>query len=333
MKTKKVMSRVILSIVLLIALAACNQQTGTSVSDSSNKDEVFTLNLASSIDGGHIQMQGIPIFKEKVESYSDGRLKINYIGGPEAIPGFKQGEAVRSGAIDISWIYGSYYAELVPEVLVANFTELTYEEELKRGSFDYLNELHKDINALILGRTLPFKYKLYLKDEVKSAQDLSGKRIRGTATYVPTLEAFGAEAIAMEAGEIYTSLEKGLINGLAFAELGITSSGLESQIKYEIAPAFNTLDGLVLMNLDKFNRLPKDLQDILKKAAIDTYYETEGATKEFIEKEKEVLKNAGVQVVTLSNAEEFIETAREASWKWLGNKVKDPEKLAEYFRK
>ncbi|MFB4164245.1 TRAP transporter substrate-binding protein DctP [Alteribacillus sp. JSM 102045] len=334
MSVKKVLSLVIYSFTFLLFVTGCGGESASSsgAQDDGNNNEVYTLNLATSLDETQVQMAGVPIFEEKVESYSDGRIEINYIGGPEAISGMKQGEAIRSGAIDISWTYSSYYAELIPEVLVTNFTELSYEEELERGSFEYLNELHADMNALILGRTLPSQYRLYLTEEVESAEDLAGLRIRGTSTYVPTLESFGTEAISLESGEVYTALERGMIDGVAYNEFGITDISAEELLEYQVSPSFNTLDGVILMNLDAFEQLPGDLQDVLYTAAIETYYETEEETNDFIEDEKEVLKEAGVEEIKLTNETEFLETSLEASWEWLSERVEDPETLAEYFR-
>lgn len=68
----------------------------------------------------------------------------------------------------MAWLPTSYYAELVPEALVANFSELTYEEEIERGSIEYLSSLHEQaLNAKLVGRSGMQKYTFYFTGDKK----------------------------------------------------------------------------------------------------------------------------------------------------------------------
>ena len=54
-------------------------------------------------------------FIDKVNAAGEGVVRIEYVGGPEAIPTFDQPEAVRGGVIDMIYGPGSYYPGIVPE--------------------------------------------------------------------------------------------------------------------------------------------------------------------------------------------------------------------------
>ncbi|RKJ70257.1 hypothetical protein D7X33_23140 [Butyricicoccus sp. 1XD8-22] len=80
-------------------------------------------------------MLSFPVFKEIVEKESNGRIEVEYVGGPESIPPFNQAESVQNGTIDMGWVAGSYYPDIVPEVLGISFSELSYEQELEKEAF------------------------------------------------------------------------------------------------------------------------------------------------------------------------------------------------------
>ena len=54
-------------------------------------------------------------FIEKVNADGKGVVKINYIGGPRAMPPFEVGNAVRTRVVDIANVTGAFYTNLMPE--------------------------------------------------------------------------------------------------------------------------------------------------------------------------------------------------------------------------
>lgn len=321
----------LLGFAVIILASACS--SSEDVKSSENEEKVFTIKTASILDETNVLVKPLNIFKDIVEENSGGRIEIEYIGGPESIPAPNQGEAVQNGTLDLSFNFGSYYAEMVPEVLGINYSELTYEEEIEKGTWDYMNEMHENKNMVTLGRIFPAQFGLFTTEKVESTKDLNGLKIRGSTTYVPTLEAFGAEVLNIEGGEIYSALEKGLVDGVAWATFGVTDIGIEEEIEYQILPHFNKLENIWIMNEDVFNELPENLQEILQESAIEAFYESEEVLEEDYDAEQKVLEDAGVEKITLSDEDEFLKTASDASWKWLDSKVDDPEKLENYFRK
>ncbi|WP_158599083.1 TRAP transporter substrate-binding protein DctP [Planococcus salinus] len=325
-----------LTLVLILVLAACSsEETNSQGEADASEEEIYNIKVATALDLTNKQMAGFPIFKEIIEETSDGRIQIEHVGGPEAIPGFNQGEAVSNGTVDMSWVFSSYYAESVPEALVSNFTELSYEEEIERGSFEYLSELHENaMNVKVLGRGAQGKYSIFLNDEVNSTEDFAGLKIRGTATYAPLLQGLGADAISMEGGEIYTALERGMIDGFAWANYSVTDLGVQELVNYQVVPDFNTNDLLILMNANTMENLPEDLQELVREAAIQSYYEMAEGVEKVIEEEHASLKETGTEFIELEDSEKFQTIALEQSWEWLNTRINsDISELEKYFRK
>src|SRR5215211_1027726 len=92
---------------LLLILTGCG-------SGGSGESDVTVLRAVTVWEQGDLQNSGFEMFLEKLPEASDGRLEIEYVGGPEAIPTDQQGEAVRTGVVDISNLSTAYYASQLP---------------------------------------------------------------------------------------------------------------------------------------------------------------------------------------------------------------------------
>ena len=137
----------------------------------------------------------------------------------------------------------------------------------------------------------------------------------------------------MPGGEIYSAIERGVIDGFTWPEVGITDLGLEKQAKYQIFPSYWKVDSVFVMNLAKWKQLPKDIQDLINKAAQEVEKTIPGEIAKVYEKEQQKLKEAGVQAVKLPE-QEYLKIANDAAWKWVETDLpENGQKLKELFRK
>ncbi len=80
-------------------------------------------------------------------------------------------------------------------------------------------------------------YSLYTKKPITSIDDLKGKRFRTSPVYVPFIKALGAEAVIMPAGEIYTAIERGVIDGVAWPKVESQIWGCKNKLNIKYHPA------------------------------------------------------------------------------------------------
>src|SRR5207244_9196823 len=73
-----------------------------------------TLRAVTSFAEGTQFSKNFERFIEKVNADGKGVLRINYIGGPRAMPPFEGGNAVRTPAVDIANVTGASYTNLMP---------------------------------------------------------------------------------------------------------------------------------------------------------------------------------------------------------------------------
>src|SRR4030042_2356812 len=150
------------------------------------------------------------------EKASGGRIKFVYKGGPEAFPPFELVEAVRKGVVDFAEDPAGYYMAQVPIANGMRLTRLTPEQERANGAYDLFRKIAAEkANIFFLGKVNPLMdFSIYSRVPVKSSADFKGMRIRSTPTYKDFILALGANPTTTTHGEIYTALERGVVQAV-----------------------------------------------------------------------------------------------------------------------
>lgn len=256
---------------------------------------------------------------DQVNTRSKGRLKINWIGGPEVVKGFDQPEALRSGMIDmLLYIPTSWFRPILPVSEAKGLSEMTATQERKNGAYDLWQEVfRKHCNAEHLGFwTTDLKFQLFTTFNVKSIEDLKGKTIRVMPLYAPFLESLGASPIMMPPPELYTALQRKVVDGYMWLELGPVSFGWHEVTKYMIEPTVFRGEATVAVNLDKFNKLPEDLQTLLHTTMADMEVAGDKIMAGMLSEEKKAMLDAGVQQINLApaDADKFKTASKDVTW-------------------
>jgi len=300
--------------------------------------EKVTLKAISFLPVDHPVNAGAHIFTDIVNERGEGNLVIDFFGGPEVIPGFDQGEAVKTGAMDMIYNVTAYYAPMLPAADTLHLTEYTPWEERENGLYEFMVELHKEINAYYIGRwscNQPF----YLQSAkpIERPADLASVKMRTAALYDEFMRALGIIPVTLAMSDVYSALERGIIDGFGWPIQGAASYGWNDRVKYCIDHPFYEQNNTILINLDLWNRLPKEYQDLLLESAIDAekeMWDVHGKQNE--EARKESL-DLDVNFVKFSpaDAKYYVDLAYSTSWAIAKEKV-DPvtyTKLEQLLRK
>ncbi len=247
-----------------------------------------------------------------------GELKINLVGGPEAVKIQDQVPAAQRGMVDIVHTTNAYYVSVLPEADAMKLSEFPPWEERTNGAWEFYNDLHeKRLGLHFLGRIgtdLPFN--LYLSKPI-SAADLKGFNIRVSPMYLQVIKGLGGNPVVIPPTEVYTALERKVVDGYCWPTIGIREWGWEKQTKYVVEPGFYSGPHPMVINLKTWNGLPKKLQDVITEASMEAEKKTVAYYLEEIKKEFPLLKQAGLQIITLPPAEKekFLKVAQEEGWK------------------
>ena len=278
--------------------------------------EEVTLKGVSAFAQGTAFSRPWEAFVGYVNEKGAGVLKINAIGGPEAVPPFEVGNAVQTGVVEIANVTSAFYTTLIPESDALHLSTNTIQEQRANGCYDFINELHQEkMNAFFLARTgdhVPFH--LYLTKPIDKP-DLSGLTIRTTPVYRAFFEKLGANLVQTAPGEVYTALERGAIDGYGWPVQGILDLGWDEQTKYRVDPGFYQVDVNILVNLDAWNRLDEAQKGLLEEAA--AWVEEKNAENlEINEAERRKQAEAGIETIefTGADAEAWLKDAQDAGW-------------------
>ncbi|MHB0775209.1 TRAP transporter substrate-binding protein [Halomonas sp. WWR20] len=100
--------------------------------------------------------------------------------------------------------------------------------------------------------------------DVQKPSDLEGLRIRRpTAVAGEMLENMGAQPVGMPAPDIYTSMQRGVIDGLSFPWEGMKVFGLNELANYHTQVPFYTLAFVATMNERTYQRLSPEMKQVI----------------------------------------------------------------------
>ena len=257
-----------------------------------------TLRAVSAFAEKTTYARGFEKFIDRVNASGKGLVQINYIGGPKAMPPFEVGKALQGGVIDIANTTGAFTTNVLPEGDAWKLTEKPMSELRKNGGYDYMAKLYAEkMNAIFLARLVdnnPFH--LYLNTPIEKA-DLAGLKLRITPVYRDFFQAQGATVVQTPPGEVYTALERGVVDGYGWPITGIFDLGWHEKTKYRVDPGFYSAVVSVLVNKTAWDKLSDAQKAVLRKAAEQG--EAEAAAEFKAENEKDIKRqaDAGIQVI------------------------------------
>ena len=275
------------------------------------------LKMVTFLPKGDSNMTAWMKFIEDVNKKAKGELEIVYVGGPEAIPGFKQFEALRNGVVDMIYGCESYYGR---QVTGAAYTHLGRSDPIKErenGYYDLRVDLFKKHNIYYLGRPeFGVWFNIFTNKAVKRPQELKGQKIRVSATYEPFVKRLGAVPVTIPGSDIYTALERGTIDGYAWSILGNVQSGWVDVCKYILEPRIYQMNIEALINLKTWQKLPKHLQKVLTDCMIKNEKEYSKIMAGIAEKEYKEMQKRGMKVIKFSpeDTKWYVDLAYEAGW-------------------
>ncbi|NNE51428.1 MAG: TRAP transporter substrate-binding protein DctP [Sulfitobacter sp.] len=259
-------------------------------------------------------------FVDKVNEAGDGVVQIEVRGGPEAIGMFQQPDAVRAGVVDMVYTPGSFYAGALPEKDALVASNLTAVETRENGGIALIDEIHQEKMGLkYLGWfDSGVCYNLWTRNEPTLDDggnlDVSGLKLRGNAVYNAFFtEYLGAQVIDLPTTEVYSALERGVVDATGWTQIGLIDLKWNEFLNYRIEPCFFSTDLGVIVNLDKWNSLSDEAKQIVQDVAIA--HEKDSASKLGAKRDEDfaALDEQGMKVVTLEGqaAENYLAAAVE----------------------
>ncbi|OFZ90465.1 MAG: C4-dicarboxylate ABC transporter substrate-binding protein [Betaproteobacteria bacterium RBG_16_66_20] len=297
-----------------LAAAACS--TATVFVPLHAAAQEVTLRVVSAFAENTTYVKNLEGMIKALNASGKGTLQLNFIGGPKAMPPFEVGNAVRTGVVDIGMSTGAFYTNIMPEADALKLTQIPGPELRKNGAYDLINKIwNEKANMQYLGRVIDFTpFHLYLTKKIDKP-DLTGLKIRITPVYRDFFQALGATVVQTAPGEVYTALERGVVDGYGWPIQGIFDMNWQDKTRYRVDPGFYSAEVSLIMNLDKWKALTAAQKDVLMKNVIALENANDSwkkANDDDIKRQAQV----GIQVITFdaASAKQYVDKAYDVGW-------------------
>jgi len=224
-----------------------------------------------------ILADGVKMIAQQIEEESEGRLKVQVFGGGELVGPLESFDAVNSGTAEMGHGASYYWAGKSPATQF--FTSVPFGMNAQQmnawlfggGGLELWEEVYADFNLVpIPAGNTGVQMGGWFNKEINSVEDYNGLKMRipGLGGKVVALAGGSAELIA--GGEIYTSLERGVIDATEWiGPYHDEIMGFQKVAQYYYYPGWHEPGSVLelLVNRDAYNAIPKDLQSIVRRAA------------------------------------------------------------------
>jgi TRAP-type C4-dicarboxylate transport system substrate-binding protein len=253
------------------------------------------------------------------------------------MPPFEIGNALKGGVIDIANSAGAFYTNVMPEADAWKLTQRPMSELRRNGGYTAMAAIYaQKMNAILLARLVdnnPFH--LYVNKPIASP-DLTGLKLRITPVYRDFFQALGGTVVQTAPGEVYTALERGVVDGYGWPISGIFDLGWNEKTKYRVDPGFYTAEVSILVNRNSWERLGEAQRNVLRKSA--ERGEAEAVAEFTEENEKEIKRQAAAGIQTIkfegATAAAYLAKAYQAGWDGIiRQSAATGPKLKEFFQK
>ncbi len=308
MKKFSTLKMVLMGALLLLFAVACSSDEATTNEGGTNGSgadgEVYQINIA------HGNQPSEPVgklgekWKELAEERSEGRIQINLYPssqlGPEAdvIEQAQQGNnVVVLAGYDFLMDYVPDIGILTAPYLVENFDELIYLTKT-----EWFDGVHDDLRAqgieVVTARTVYGARHLITNEPVFSPDDLNGMSIRvpNNQMSIATFDAMGAAATPMPLGDLYPSLQQGLVDG-AENPLPVLQGVQAHEVSKHLSLTEHQRFLVAFVSGTSFiETLPGDILQILRETGDEASEYARGILEEEDQAILEQFKAAGVEV-------------------------------------
>lgn len=310
---KKIKS-IFISIVLSIFLIGCgNLQTD---SNATSDDETLEISIGHNMNEAHTVHQAMMSFVEKVEERTDGKIQFTVFPNGQLGTETEMLEQLQAGVLDMVKVaspgmanyYDAYHAFGLP--FLFNDQEHFY-RVMDSSEMDEFFRSTVDEGFATLTYYTSGQRSFYTVDQpVQTPDDLAGMNIRvqDMRSQTDMLSAMGGTPVAMGYGEVYTSLQTGMIDGTENNETALTEGQHGEVAKVYSYTEHAMIPDVLVMSAETWNQISEEDRSIIVEAAKESTDEHKTMWEEAVQEAIEVAENdMGVTFIIEVDKEAFRE--------------------------
>lgn len=277
--------------------------------------EIYEMNLQHYVPSETVYYETAEHFCDMVREMSNGRLIINLFVPGAIVPAFEVSKAVTTGTLDLGLATAGMDAGVLgmTSYLVTPCNTPAGLSPIKAMAWMHIGDGLKyaekvwqrkfDVEVVGTLANLSAELLYHSNEPIREIEDFKGKKVRTFGLWAQLLQGYGASVVSVPGGEIYTSLERGIVDVLEYATPSMDwRLGFHEITDYIGIPGIHapTTGDLMLANKESWGKLPDDLKAIFKCALeacnAESYYRSVYESGKAIRRYKEY----GTKIVSLS---------------------------------
>lgn len=265
----------------------------------------YTLNVNSALTTDDPLFKGLEAFKQKVEADTKGAVEVRLFPSSQLGKDEDVLEQARAGGNVAVVVDGGRLAVYTKEfgILGAPFLAQGYDGIRKVVTSDVFEGWVKKLHDAAGLQVLSFNWwqgerHLLTNVPVKTPADLNGIRMRtpGAPVWMETIKAMGATPTPMGWTEVYPALQQHVIDGAEAQDPATYGARLYEVIKYITKTGhINLITGIVTSG-DWFDKLPADIQKIIRDDALAAGDIASFGTKDSLANYEKMMADKGVTI-------------------------------------
>ena len=275
-----------------------------SVAGCSKKSDVTVLKIGHSLDVQHPVHKAMLFMAEKLKEKSAGKIILQVYPGEQLGSEREMIEQDQMGMLDMTKVSTSPLESFVPACSVFSVPYLF------RDSEHFWNVLEGPIGERLLkaGESKGLKGLCYYDagsrsfytklKPIMTPADLEGMKIRvqESTTSMRMIKELGASPTPIAWGELYTSLQQGVVDGAENNPPSFHLSGHYEVCKHFSLDEHTMVPDIVLISMKTWNRLPVDVQQMVQQAVNESVQYQRQLWKETTERALKTVQEHGVKV-------------------------------------
>jgi len=277
-----------------------------------------TLKLAEVHPAGYPTVVALENLGKKLEEATDGELKYRMFSGGVLGSEKEVVEQLQIGAVQMTRVSLGTLGPVVSDVNAFNMPFVFRDHEHMRKIIDgeigqeLLDKITaSEFNMVGLAWMDGGVRNLYSKEPVRNIDDLKGMKIRviGNPLFIDTLNAMGAQGVAMDTAEIFSALQTGVVDGAEDNPPTLLEHNHYRTAKYYTLTGHLILPEPIVMSKTTWNKLTPEQQEMVKKFAKEAQLEERKLWDEKTASSEEKLKAAGVEFIEVDKQPFYEATA------------------------
>jgi tripartite ATP-independent transporter DctP family solute receptor len=270
----------------------------------SKKSDVIELKIGHSLDVEHPVHKAMLFMAEKLKEKSGGKVILRVYPGEQLGSEREMIEQVQMGLLDMTKVSTSPLESFIPSFSIFSVPYLFRDKEhlwnvLNGPVGERLKKAGDGVQLMGLCYYDAGSRSFYTKTKpILTPADLEGMKIRvqESKTSMQMIKELGASPTPIAWGELYTSLQQGVVDGAENNPPSFYLSGHYEVCKYYSLDEHTMIPDIVLVSMKTWNKLPANVQQIIQEAADESVEYQKQLWKETRENALKTVQEHGVKL-------------------------------------